>query len=166
MCIRDRSRTWALSKLRRAGFSKSELVKFYCGAIRPVAEYATPAFHSLIPGYLAAALERQQTQALKNIYGPELSASEMRRRAGIETLQKRRETATLKFAEKAAKSPRFSRWFPLRSVGTNARATRSARPYQEVVSRTDRNKNSPVNYMRRILNDSRQEARAPPGAGH
>ena len=151
---RLRSRTWALSKLRRAGFSERELVKFYCGAIRPVAEYATPAFHSMIPGYLAAALERQQTQALKNIFGPDLSAREMRKRAGIETLQKRRERATLKFAEKAVKSPRFGRWFPLRST----RATRSTRPYLEIVSRTDRNKNSPVNYMRRALNNARQEA--------
>ena len=36
------SHTRALSKLRRAGFSESELVKFYCGAIRPVAKYASP----------------------------------------------------------------------------------------------------------------------------
>ena len=144
---RLRARTWALTKLRRAGFSQQELVKFYCGAIQPVAEYATPAFHPMIPGYLAAALERQQTQALKNIYGRDISAQEMRRRACVETLHKRRERATLKFAEKAAKDPRFARWFPLRGRTAN---TRSRRPYLETVSRTDRNKNSPVNYMRRI----------------
>ena len=74
-CIR--TRTWALSKLRRSRFSEAELVQFYLGAIRPVAEYASPAFHSMIPAYLSAALERQQNQALKNIFGHGLSAREV-----------------------------------------------------------------------------------------
>ena len=71
-------RTWALSKLRRVGFIESELITYYCGAIRPVAEYASPAFHAMIPAYLSASLERQQMQALKNIYGPGISAGQMR----------------------------------------------------------------------------------------
>ena len=128
---------------------------FYCGAIRPVAEYASPVFHSMMPAYLSAALERQQVQALKNIFGPLLSARQLREKAGIETLQARREKAVLKFAEKAYKSERFARWFPTRIRNS---ATRSNRPFLETVSRTDRKKNSPVNYMRRILNNSRDTA--------
>ena len=151
---RLRTRTWALSKLRRAGFNKKELVKFYCGAIRPVAEYASPAFHSLLPGYLSDKLERQQSQALKNIYGTDISAGEMRRRADIQTLQERRESATLKFAEKALKNPRFKGWFPQRHRLAN---TRTNRPFLKKVSRTDRNRNSPINYMIRALNDHRQK---------
>ena len=85
-CSPLHSRTWALTKLKRAGFTEVELVRFYCGAIRPVAEYASPAFHSLTPGHLSQALERQQNQALKHIFGPGLSAAEMRRRASIPTL--------------------------------------------------------------------------------
>ena len=63
-----RSQTWALNKLRKDGFSQDDLVKFYQGAIRPVAEYATPAYHSLLPAYVSEAIERQQTQAMKNIF--------------------------------------------------------------------------------------------------
>ena len=77
-----RSRSWALTKLRRSGFSSEELVRFYCGAIRPVTEYASPAFHSMMPAFLSSALERQQIQALKNILGPALSAEKLREKAG------------------------------------------------------------------------------------
>ena len=136
-------------------------MQFYCGAIRPTAEYASPAFHSMVPTYLSEALDRQQNQALKNIFGPDISAAKMREKAGIKTLQERREIATLKFAEKAAMSQRFSaRWFPTR--GGQA-STRNARPYLERVSRTERHRNSPLNYMRRALNEKRnEEHRRPP----
>ena len=135
---------------KRQGFTESELVRFYCGAIRPVAKYASPALHSMIPTYLKEALERQQTQALKNIFGPGISARKMRDKANLETLKLRREKATLKFAEKAAKSDRFGAWFPRRARA----AARRERPYQETTARTERHKNSRVNYMRKILNDS------------
>ena len=125
-----------LSKLRRAGFSQQELVRFYAGAIRPVAEYASPAFHSMMLGYLSDELERQQNQALKNIFGPEISAQKMREMAGLDTLLARREKATEKFTEKAAKSTRFARWFPTRTRRTT---TRTCRPYlekpQELIAR-------------------------------
>ena len=147
---RLRARTWAITKLRRAGFSSQEFVKFYCGAIRPVAEYAVPAFHSMILGHLSAALERQQVQALKKHLGVGLSARELRAKAGIETLEKRREASTLKFAEKTLKNPRFSsRWFPPRA---GVWASRSGDLYLEKTSRTDRHSNSPINYMIRQLN--------------
>ena len=105
LVTRFRSRTWALRKLRRAGFKKDELVRFYKAAISPVAEYVAPAFHSLTPEYLSDALERQQTLALKNIYGIGMSSADMRSSAGLETLKKRRENATLKFAKKTAQNP-------------------------------------------------------------
>ena len=73
----------------------------------------------------------------------------MRARAEIETLQERREKAVEKFAVEAAKDCRFAAWFPQRRTT----GTRSCRPYLEKISRTDRNKNSPVNYMIRKLND-------------
>ena len=121
----------------------------FCAAIRPVAEYAVPAFHSMMPDHLSRQLERQQTQALKHIYGQGFSASAMRGMAGVEPLHVRREKSTLKFAEKAAKNPRFARWFPRRE----ATSTRVQRPYVQKISRAQRHFNSPVNYMVRILNN-------------
>ena len=75
-------------------------MRAYQCLIRPTVEYAAPAWHSLITAGQAAALEKQQTQALKNIYGPLLSAAKMKQKAGIESLSKRREALILKFARK------------------------------------------------------------------
>ena len=105
----------------------------------------------MIPEYLTEELERQQTQALKNIYGPGISARRLREKAGVKTLQHRREDATLKFEQKAAKSERFAHWFPVRA---RRNMTRNNRPYLEVVSRTERDRRSPINYMRHMLNNS------------
>lgn len=144
-----RSRTWALRRLRRLGFSKEELVRFYKSAIRPVAEYVSPVFHSMTPDYLSDALERQQTLALRNIFGVEKSAQRLRKEANLETLYSRREKAVIKFALKTAENPRFREWFPKRS----ARTVRSHRPFLEKTARTDRYRNAPLNYMKRALND-------------
>ena len=111
---RLRARTWALNKLIRCGFASDKLVKFYKGAIRSVAEYATLSFHPMIPQYLSDSLERQQSQALKSIYGWGNSARSMRDKSSCQTLWERREAASLKFAQKSSKNPRFSSWFPRR----------------------------------------------------
>ena len=78
----------------------------------------------------------------------------MRAKAGIiDTLFNRRERATLRFAEKAAANPRFASWFPKR----RNTGTRGCQPYYEKISRTERNRNSPINYMIRRLNESRMQ---------
>ena len=104
----------------------------------------------MTPEYLSDFLERQQTLALKNIFGVEKSAEKLRKEAGIETLFSRREKEARKFAEKTSKNPRFLDWFPKRSVG---RSTRSQRPFLEKNVRTDCYKKSPLNYMKKALND-------------
>ena len=79
--------------------------------IRPSAEYAAPAWHSLITATQAAELERQQTQALKNIFGPSLSANKLRQKANIDLLSKRREGIVLRFAQKCVNNVRSRKWF-------------------------------------------------------
>ena len=48
------------------------VVLFYVTCIRPVLEYASPAFHRSLPNYISEDLERIQRRALKIIY-PDLS---------------------------------------------------------------------------------------------
>ena len=139
---RFRSRTWAIRKLRRANFSTEELIKFYKSNIRSLAEYASPAFHSMIPAYLSEDMERQQNLALKNVFGVGISAERMREKAGITTLKERRETATLKFALKTEKSERFRDWFPRRQ---GPHISRKFRPILESTARTNRHRDSPIN---------------------
>ena len=129
-----RTRTWSLSRLRWCGFSADELVKFYVGAIRPIAEHASPCYHLMITTHHSQLLERQQNQALKNIFGPEISANKMREKSGISTLSSQREEATFKFAEKNSKNPRFKDWFPLNE---RQRSTRHGKKFVEKIVRTE-----------------------------
>ena len=111
-----RRRSWALAKLRRRGMTEKELKRVYTSMIRPAVEYAAPAWHSMITQEQVRVLESQQTQCLKNILGPGLSASKMRQKLDIEQLEIRREKAVIKFSQKCLKSDRFSRWFQYRNI--------------------------------------------------
>ena len=150
-----RSKTWALSKLRRRGLQEDHLIKAYKSLVRPCAEYAAPAWHSLTTAEQSETLERQQTQALKNIFGLGLSAAKMRKKADIDLLKTRRENMCLKFARKNLHNIRCREWFVERPTPSYTRRSNASYPiYREPVSRTDRFRNSPMNYLRRLLNSN------------
>ena len=149
-----RSKTWALSKLRKIGVDQSNLVKIYKRLIRPTAEYASPSWHSLLSASQASDLERQQTQALRNIFGPGLSANKMRLKSDTELLSTRREKAAKKFAKKNLHNPRCTSWFLPRQTPKYARRSNVNYPsFRENVSRTDRHRNTPKNFLIRKLNE-------------
>ena len=148
-----RAKTWALSRLRKKGLNDEKLIQSYKCLIRPTAEYAAPAWHSLINAGQAAELERQQTQALKNIFGPGMSANKMGIKAGIELLSTRREKCVKKFATKCLTNPRCHSWFQERSASTYPRRNSVSYPlFRENFARTDRHRNSPKNYIVRSVN--------------
>ena len=150
---RLRARTWALLALKKYGYNEQELTKIYCTMMRPIVEYGSPAWGSLLTKEQSKDLERQQVQALKHIYGPQLSANCLRDTAGIQSLEERREEAALRFALKAKNNPRFSHWFILRAESSRGRRDGADyRKYEETICRTDRHRNSPRNYMTRLLN--------------
>ena len=154
IAARMRSKTWTLSQLRKKGLSEEKLVRTYKCLIRPTIEYAAPSWHSMITASQAADLERQQTQALKNIYGPTLSANKMRIKSGLDLLSKRREALVSNFAKKDLHNPRCRGWFCQRSPPRYARRTNVNYPrYREETARTDRHRNSPRNYLVRKLNE-------------
>ena len=93
----------------------------YKTIVRLVAEYCAVVYHSQLTDEQDELLERQQSHALKLIFGPYISAGKMREMAGIPTLRQLRITLCDKFAAKAALNPRFSHWFPLRTAGRNTR---------------------------------------------
>ena len=151
-----RARSWALNSLRQNGFSEEELVKIYCVYVRPLAEYASVVWGTMITGEQAEKLEKQQTQSLKNIYGLGISARKMRSRARVPLLKERREEALNKFANKCQKNPRFTHWFPeCIQSGRVRRSVAGSRTYEIPIIRTDRHWNSPKNAMRRCLNEQK-----------
>ena len=108
------SRLWMIQNLKNSGFTDEELIKVYTTIIRPVAEYASVAYHSSLSDEQDEAIEKLQNIALKIIYGPGLSARKMRAMSGLPTLRARREALCLKFAEKCAAMPLFEDWFKVK----------------------------------------------------
>ena len=90
---------------------------------------------------------------MRNIVGVEVSERKMRVDLDIDLQQNQREKSAIKFANKAAMSDRFRHWFPERRRPLyKRRGSVSYRKYEERTSRRESHYNSPINYMRRILN--------------
>ena len=68
-----RSRLWSLIHLRRAGFKGSQLFKMYCVFIRPVIEFCSVVYHSMLTVTQSEELERIQRQVTKLCFGWEKS---------------------------------------------------------------------------------------------
>ena len=145
------SRIWILRHLRRANLEPEKLTKVYCALIRPVFEYCSSVYHSMITSAQSLSLERMQANALKTIYGWHNSYSTCRRLAGLPTLAERRFVNCKNFATKTAQKDRFRHWFPRnRSCGHDLRRREH---YQVDFARHERLRNAPIHYMRRMMND-------------
>ena len=76
---------------KRAKVPTNDLLSFYTTCIRPVVEYACPAFHTALPQYLSDQLERLQKRALCMISTNDLSYRQALKVFNIPTLYDRRE---------------------------------------------------------------------------
>ena len=64
---------FVLCRLKKFGVQDTELVKIYTGYIRPVMEYAAPAWHSSLTAGQTKSLERVQKRACRIILGRKYS---------------------------------------------------------------------------------------------
>ena len=147
-----RARFWALIYLRKAGFKNKELFDLYCVFVRPIIEFCSVVYHSLLTAQQAEELERLQRQAIKLSYGWDRSYQEICASQNIQTLEERRKLAVDRFVCKAAENPRFAeQWFPLRMEAGHE--IRDRRIFHETCARTERYHKSPLANMRRRAND-------------
>ena len=147
------SKLWTLRFLRRSGMKSEDLLKVYFTVIRSAVEYCSTIYHSLIPQYMSNKLEQVQRQALKIIYGNGTDIASLLENGTVETLERRREIACIKFARKTSASARFgSKWFPRNMVEREARQG-TRRTFMERKCKTERARNNPLQYMRRKLNE-------------
>ena len=146
------ARWWVLYHLRHHGFNQEELARVYKTVVRPIFDYCCVVYHPLLNDNQDQLLDRLQRQALKIIYGKDLTYTQMREKAGVTTLRQRRIDLSDSFANKCLKSDRFASWFPLRR---GVRATRGSEKYAEKFARCKRLYNSPLYFMRRRLNGKR-----------
>ena len=61
-------RLYMMYQLKRAGVHQDDLVRIYVSVIRPILEYACPAWSTNIPQYLSDNIELVQKRALKSIF--------------------------------------------------------------------------------------------------
>ena len=147
------SRLWTLHFLKRSGVPRVDMVKAYETIIRPSVEYASVAYHSLIPAYLSDQLEAVQKQAYK-MYGFNINYEAMLEDGSVESLWCRREKKMKKFALSSLANPRYGpRWYKEKDeIGRNFRGG-VRRKYEEPIYKNKRVRNNPIAYMTRILNE-------------
>lgn len=146
-----RSRFWSLIHLRRAGIKGSELLSLFNVFLRPVIEYCSIVYHSMLTAGQSDELERLQKQVIKLAFGWDRNYAAVCAEQDISTLKERRENHLDHFIHKSIQSERFGElWFPRRELATHN--IRDRKPFKETKARTARYFNSPLSYMRRRAN--------------
>ena len=138
--------------MRKSGMNPADMLRVYQTIIRPVVEYASVVYHTLIPKYLSDQLEKVQRQAMKIVYGWGIDYKKLVQDGIIEELGERRKKAIVKFALKSEKGRFGKKWFKKREdINISVRNT-SRRKYFERKCNTERFKNNPINNMTSVLN--------------
>jgi hypothetical protein len=137
-----------LRHLKRHGLREDELVQVYVSILRSVIEFCSVVYGPQLTGEQGEQIEKLQAQSLKIIYGFDKSYRAVLELSGLQRLDDRRKNAALNFARKSLEG-NYSHWFPLNETGRS----RSSLKYREDYARCDRLKNSPIYYMRRLLNE-------------
>ena len=136
--------------------AESDLLFVYLSVLRPVLDFAVPAYHSLLTAAQSLQLERLQLKAMKIIYSHDTTYSQAIEKSGILSLEERRKELVLNFALKTTKNNRFADgWFPKQPPCTYN--VRKQRVYKKFKARTERQKRNPIFYMRKILNQYHDE---------
>ena len=137
--------------LKSAGVPTADILAVNCSTIRPVIEYACPAYHPMMNISNTDDLERMQARILKIIYGYNTSYRKAMEMSGLPTLHDRRVEIESKFTLKNAGNPRFISWFPTHFPYNYE--LRKKKTYEEVKSNTNNLYRSPIYSMRRYSNE-------------
>ena len=145
-------KTWMLRRLKKLGTRHDDLIDVFVKQIRSIAEFAVPVWNSSssLTGEEISSLERIQKTALHIILGDQYhSYSSALRTTGLAKLSERRRNICKKFAKKAQKHSKFSKWFrpnPRKEI-------RLKQPkFCTVVCKKQRFKKSPLSYLTNLLN--------------
>ena len=143
---------WVMRRLKKLGADDSDLIEVYHKQVRSVAEYAVPVWNSALTGEDICKIERIQKIACNIILGDKYkSYTHALKTLGMEKLSVRRKNLCIKFARKAQKHDKFSKWFkPTPTVTARIKKPQ----FYEVVCRTSRFENSPLSYLTKLLNQN------------
>jgi hypothetical protein len=99
---------WVLKNLREARWGSDNIVKIYKTAVRPVLEYCSNAYQSMLTQCEARRLEALQKVALRVVYGWQYSYESLLQMSGVSELSVRRIEKLDRFLLKTEKNPRFA----------------------------------------------------------
>ena len=147
---RCQKKMWTLRRLKKLGANKDDLIEIYIKQIRSIAEFAVPVWNSSLTGDDVASLERIQKTALNIILGEQYeSYTSSLKTAALMKLSTRRRKMCIKFAKRAQKHSKFTKWFK-----PNTRRTpRLKQPrFCPVIAKKERFRKSPLSYLTTLLN--------------
>ena len=156
ICQKGYACLWMLKRLKKFGCSFKELVDIYYKQIRCVLEQAVVVWTPNLTKSQSNQIERVQRCALHVILGENYHSYEQARNLlNVDKLSIRRSNLCLKFAKKAEKHAKFSKWFcpDKRLPDVNTRNNKIKLKYKPVPFKKVRYKKSPIPYITQILND-------------
>ena len=144
------SRLYFLKQLKRSGASRGDLLCFYGTVIRPVLEYACPAWHSSLTAAQSKALESIQQRAIQIIFADNDYTLSLIL-AGLDTLESRRDQLTERFYRRSVLCEASCLHYLLldkRDSSVTDRL-RHAKTFELLPARTDKFRNSFLPYCLR-----------------
>ena len=120
------------------------MIKFYTTIVRPVLEYAAPAWSSSLPEYLIYKIEQIQKRAMKIIH-PGLSYQTALEKCSLSTLSERRKSLCVNFFHKI-EQPNDKIHHLLPDKRDHKYGLRKQNKYSDIRTRTDRYKKSFIPY--------------------
>ena len=152
MLEKIRDKLWSLRHLKKCGLSQRDLVGVYKTFLLPILDYAIPTYHPQLNLFLASEIERVQADSMRIIFGPLVAYGTILEAGIVEEHRIRRERITRSFAVKSLGNARFrDKWFP-RNDEVNY-GLRNRERFEVRFARTERYTKSPLQYMRRVLNE-------------
>jgi hypothetical protein len=99
ICTKANMRVYLLKHLKRSGVDLDDVLHFYYSVVRPVLEYACPAWHTGLTRDQSDRLDAVQKRSLSIIFNMSISENyeEFCSNNGIETLAKRRDNLCRRF---------------------------------------------------------------------
>lgn len=145
------ARAWVIRHLRRLDLEPGLLVRIYFSLIRPIFDYASPAYHTTLTDQQSESLERLQRSTL-TIFGLNVSYAAALEKANLQTLKERREELFKNFTVKVFRSEKYrERWFTERA--NPVYGLRNERKLVQNYARCERLQRSPIYMMRQLVNE-------------